>query len=252
MITSIASQKGGTGKTTTSLSVAAGLARLHDKRVLLVDMDSQANSSKVLLDDYLNIPKEETVYATIIERKPLPIRATQIPGLSVAPAHIRLSETDVKLTMALDHREARLLRQLQKVRDDYDYIIIDCPPALSWLTLNAFAASENVLVVFSPGYFELDSIAQLNSTIAQVQQDYNANLKLLGYLFTMSDSTNNSKVSIQLMRRTFPGKVFKTIVPRNTAIRDAHFSHSDIFSHDPTASSAQAYKKLLREVFIHG
>lgn len=253
MITSIASQKGGTGKTTTSLTIAAGLARLHHKRVLLIDMDSQANSSKVLLaDDYLSIPKEKSTYATIIDKKPLPILPTSIDSLDIVPAHIRLSETDVALTTALDHREARLKKHLHKVSGQYDYVIIDCPPALSWLTLNAFAASDYALVVFSPGYFELDSIAQINSTIKQVQEDYNPKLELLGYLFNMSDSTNNSKVSIELMRKNFKKQVFKTVIPRNTAIRDAHFHHTDIFEHDPGSTSAQAYKKLLKEVFVHG
>jgi len=155
MIVSIASQKGGTGKTTTSISLAAGLAK-KGKKVLLIDIDSQANSSKVLLPDYQTITKDQTIFKTILERQPLPIHKTAIPTLDIVPSHILLSNTDVELTTAKDHREARLKRQLDQIKHTYDFVFIDCPPALSWLTLNAFTASETVIVVVSPGYFELD------------------------------------------------------------------------------------------------
>src|SRR4051812_33792657 len=118
MIISIASQKGGTGKTSTSISLAACIAR-KGKRVLLVDMDSQANSSKVLLPDYATVPKEQTVFATILERQPLRIHRTSIANLDIAPAHIFLSNTDVELTTALDHREERLKRELDKIAGSY-------------------------------------------------------------------------------------------------------------------------------------
>lgn len=249
-ITSIASQKGGTGKTTTSISISAGLARLYNKRVLLVDMDSQANSSKVLLPDYQELKKEETTFASILDRKPLPIRPTNTPNLDICPSHILLSETDVRLTTAIDHREARLKQQLDKVKDNYDFVFIDCPPALSWLTLNAFTASDQVLVVLSPGYFELDSIVQLNRSIEQTQENFNPALDLLGYLFTMGDSTLNSSVSLQIIRQNYPTTTFKNIIPRNTTLRDAHFHHTDIFEHDPASKGAEAYKRLIEEVFI--
>ena len=137
MVISIASQKGGTGKTTTSVTLAAGLARTG-KRVLLIDIDSQANSSKVLIPDYLALRKEDTVYVTILERKPLPIRPTSIANLDIVPSHILVSNADLELTTAKDHRDARVKRELDKVKGDYDYVLFDCPPALSWLTLNAF------------------------------------------------------------------------------------------------------------------
>src|SRR5215216_6078948 len=158
MVIAIASQKGGVGKTTTSISLAAGLAR-SDKKILLVDIDSQANSSKVLHPNYPALKKEDTLHRTILERKSLAIHPTTIPNLDLVPAHILLSNTDVALTSATDHREARLKRELDKVKDTYDHIFIDCPPALSWLTLNAFTAADGVLIVVAPGYFELDSIA---------------------------------------------------------------------------------------------
>src|SRR5215217_5891753 len=126
MVISIASQKGGTGKTSTSISLAAGLAH-KGKKILLVDIDSQANSSKVLLRDYQKIPKEQTVYETIIGRRPLPVLPTHVRNLSIVPSHILLSNTDIELTTAKDHREARLKSELDKIKNDYDFIFIDNP-----------------------------------------------------------------------------------------------------------------------------
>src|SRR6266567_3753172 len=123
MTIAIASQKGGTGKTSTSISLAAGLAR-KEKKVLLLDVDSQANSSKVLLPDYLNVSKEETIYETIINCNPLPVRPTTVPNLDIVPSHILLADTDVELTTAIDHREARLKNELDKVKGRYEYMFI--------------------------------------------------------------------------------------------------------------------------------
>ncbi len=248
MIISIASQKGGTGKTTTSISLAAGLARIG-KKVLLIDIDSQANSSKVLLHHYQNIDKSQTIYQTILKRLPLPIHPTTIKNLEIAPSHILLSNTDVELTTAIDHREERLKRELDKVKAQYDYIFIDCPPALSWLTVNAFTASDKVMIVVSPGYFELDSIKQINKTLTDVRSFFNSQLELLGYLFTMSDPTINTSTSLQILRQTYTQAVLTTVIPRNTDIRDAHMNKQDIFTFNPEAKSAKAYEKLIKEVF---
>lgn len=248
MVISIASQKGGTGKTTTSISVAAGLAR-KGKNVLLIDIDSQANSSKVLLPHYATISKDQTIFTTILERQPLPIHETAVPNLAVAPSHILLSNTDVELTSAIDHREERLKRELDKVKARYDYILIDCPPALSWLTINAFTASDKVMIIVSPGYFELDSINQISKTLAEVRTFFNPGIQLLGYLFTMSDPTINTSTSLQIMRQTYTDQVIKTVIPRNTDIRDAHFNKQDIFTFNPHSKSALAYEKLIHELF---
>src|SRR4051794_5362051 len=248
MVISIASQKGGVGKTSSSISLSAGLAR-KGKKVLLVDIDSQANSSKVLLKDYEDIPKDQTIYATILERNPLPIRKTSLANLDIVPSHILLSNTDVELTSAIDHREERLKRELDMVKDKYDFVIIDCPPTLSWLTINAFTASDKVMVIVSPGYFELDSIVQISKTIHEVKEFFNPYLQLVGFLFTMSDPTVNSKTSLQVLRQTYTGLVFNTIIPRNTDLRDAHFNRTDVFSYNPNAASAQAYNKLIEEYF---
>jgi chromosome partitioning protein len=252
MIIAIASQKGGVGKTSTSISLAAGLAR-KGKQVLLIDIDSQANSSKVLMPDYQKLTPDQTLYRTILRREgitpQLPVHQTSVPNLTIVPSHILLASTDVELTTAIDHREARLKTELDKIKESFDFVFIDCPPTLSWLTLNAFTASDKVVVVVSPGYFELDSIVQISKTIDQVKANFNANLQLAGFLFTMSDPTVNSKTSLQILRQTYTGSVFKTVVPRNTDLRDAHFEKKDIFSYNPNAASAQAYRKLIEEVF---
>jgi len=249
MTISVASQKGGVGKTTTSITLAAGLGR-QGKHVLLIDIDSQANSSKVLLPDYPQISKDDTIFATILERKPLPVHTTDIPGVDLVPSHILLSNTDIELTTAKDHREARLKAQLDQIASQYDHIIIDCPPTLSWLTINAFTASDKVLVVVSPGYFELDSINQINKTLHEVKELFNPSLELLGYLFTMSDPTINSRTSLQILRQSYTSQVFNTIIPRNTDIRDAHFNKTDIFDYNPNALSAKAYQSLLEEIHL--
>ena len=247
MIFSVATQKGGTGKTTTSITLAAGLGRA-DKKVLLIDIDFQANSSKVLLPNYPALDKDETIFRTVLERKPLPIHQTTIPNVDIAPSHILLSNTDVELTTAKDHREARLKNEVAAIKDQYEHIIIDCPPALSWLTLNAFTASDGVLVVVAPGYFELDSVVQISKTIEEVRAYFNPDLKLIGYLFTMSDPTVNSKTSLKILRQTYTDKVLKTVIPRNTDIRDAHFNKQDIFAYSPQSKSAQAYSRLMKEL----
>src|SRR5207237_1145377 len=248
MIISIASQKGGTGKTTTSISLAAGLAH-KGKKVLLIDIDSQANSSKVLLPHYTAINKDQTIFATILKKQPLPIHETTIANLSIVPSHILLSTTDVELTTAIDHREERLKRELDKVKAQYEYVFIDCPPALSWLTLNAFTASDKVMVVVSPGYFELDSIMQLNKTIAEVKEFFNPSLQLAGLLFTMSDPTINTSNSLNILREMYSTDLLATIIPRNTDLRDAHFNKQDIFGFNPHAKGAAAYENLMQELF---
>jgi chromosome partitioning protein len=248
MVIAIASQKGGVGKTSSSISLSAGLAR-KGKKVLLVDIDSQANSSKVLIKEYQAILKDQTIFTTILNRKPLPIHNTELNNLDIVPSHILLSNTDVDLTTAIDHREARLKRELDVVKHNYDYIFIDCPPTLSWLTINAFTASDKVMVIVSPGYFELDSIVQISKTIHEVKEFFNPQLQLAGFLFTMSDPTVNSKTSLQILRQTYTDNVFNTIIPRNTDLRDAHFEKKDIFSFNPNAAAAQAYDKLIGEFF---
>lgn len=248
MILAVASQKGGTGKTTTSISLAAGLAH-RGKQTLLIDTDSQANSSKVVLPNYQDFSKDHTLYATIIDRKPLALSPTSIPNLDIVPSHILLSETDITLTSAIDHREARLKAALDPIAGEYDHVIIDCPPALSWLTLNAFTAADKVLVVVSPGYFELDSTVQMGKTLEEVKAHFNSELDLAGFVFTMSEPTINTKNSLKLLRQTYGDSVLGTIIPKNVDLRDAHFNRQDIFTYNNASKGAQAYERLITEVF---
>src|SRR5207248_9151673 len=224
MIISVASQKGGVGKTSTAISLAAGLARKH-KKVLLIDIDSQANSSKVLVPNYQALPKEQTLFATILHRLPLPVYSTPLPNLDIVSSHILLSNTDVELTLAKDHREERLKRELDTIKDQYEYVFLDCPPALGWLTINSFTASDNILVIVAPGYFELDSLVQIGKTIEEVKEYYNPRLQQLGFLFTMSDQTINTCTSRQVLRQTHTDKVVKTIIPRNVELKYSHIDN---------------------------
>ena len=192
---------------------------------------------------------DQTIVATVLERKPLVVHKTDISNLSLVPSHILLSNTDIELTTAIDHREARLKNKLDPIAKYYDHIIIDCPPTLSWLTINALTASDKVIVIVSPGYFELDSIVQISKTIKEVREVFNPNLDLLGFLFTMSDPTINTSTSLQILRQTYTDKVIKTVIPRNTDLRDAHFSKKDIFEFNPNAKAALAYNKLIHELF---
>src|SRR5437762_10757222 len=172
-----------------------------------MNIHSLANSSTVLLHHFPTIEKEQSIYRTILQRHPLPLHPTAIPSLSITPSHILLSNTDVELTSAIDHREERLKRELDQVKDNYDFVFVDCPPALSWLTVNAFTASDKVMIVVSPGYFELDSLKQINNTLSDVRTFFNPQLALLGYLFTMSDPTINTATSLQILRQTYTDNV---------------------------------------------
>jgi chromosome partitioning protein len=248
MIIAVASQKGGVGKTSSSISLAAGLAH-KGKKVLLIDIDPQANSSKVLLHNYPQLTKEQTIYTTILERSPLPIHTTAVENLDTVPSHILLSDTDVKLSTAIDHREERLKKELDAIKNTYEHVFIDCPPTLSWLTINALTAADKAIVTVSPGYFELDSIVQISKTIKEVREYFNPALQLAGFLFTMADPTVNSKTSLQILRQTYTGSVFNAVIPRNTDLRDAHFQKQDVFTFNAKSAAAQAYDKLIRELF---
>lgn len=248
MILCVATPKGGVGKTTTAIALSAGLAR-RGNRVLLIDFDWQANASKVVLPNYSTLTREQTIFVTILQRKPLPIHKTSIANLDVVPSHILISDTDMVLTTAKDHREARLRSALDPIASDYDHIVIDCPPILSWVTINAFTASDKVLVPVAPGSFELDSTVQIGKTIEEVREYYHPGLQMAGFLFTMSDPTVNSRTSLKILRQTYPDQVLRTVIPRNTDVRDAHFSKMDIFSYKSDAKAAIAYGRLIDELY---
>jgi chromosome partitioning protein len=245
-VTAIASQKGGVAKTTTSINLSSGIARTG-KKVLLVDIDPQANSSRVLLHTYSELKKEDTVWNTIIKNQPLKVYPTHVSNLNIVPPSILLSNADIDL-QSVFKREERLKMHLDKIKDDYDYVFIDCPPWLSWLTYNALIAADKVLVPVSPGAFELESITQINRTIHEIQQ-INPHLKIAGYLFTMGDNTTNSKVSLKILRQTYPEYALGHIIPKNVDARDASTAKMDIFSYNPKALAAEAYQRVIEEVY---
>jgi len=249
MIVSIASHKGGTGKTTTSISLSAGLAR-QGKKVLVIDVDPQAFSSRVLLHHYTSIPVKETLYRTIQDRKPLAIYKTLVPNLDIVPSHIFLSKTEVELTKTEDDNEVRLKRELDIIKARYDYVFIDCPPSLSWLTVNAFTASDKVIVVVSPSYFAVNSIELLSKTVAKVKESFNTNLQIGSLLFTMSDLTPETTNSLRILREKYGTTLLNTIIPRSDDLQDANFNKQDIFAYDPNGKGAAAYRKLIQELFL--
>lgn len=243
----IASQKGGVAKTTTAISLAAGLAH-RGKRTLLIDLDSQANSSKVLLPDYSKLSADDTVYRSIRGKKPLSIRQTALPQLDIVPSHILLSSTDASIAAEIG-RETRLAKQLAQVTSNYDYVLIDCPPALGFLTINALVVADRVIITTAPGFFELDSLQQISETIQLVQDEFNPDLGIEGILFCMSTPTVETRDSLSLLRQVYGKLVFETVIPRNVRIKEAHFNGQDVFSFDPTCRAAEEYGRLLKEVF---
>ena len=141
------------------------------------------------VDDFPHLRADQSIYVTIIDRKPLPVRPSTIPNLDVVPSYFLLSNTDVKLTTAIDPLAARLKTQLDAIRAQYEHVIVDCPPALSWHTIDACTASDRVLIPVAPGYFELDSIVQISKTVPEVREYFNPQIGLAGFLYTMSDPT---------------------------------------------------------------
>ncbi len=247
VVTAIASQKGGVAKSTSSINLSAGLAR-KGKKVLLIDVDPQSNSSRVFLKDYLNLKRDETLYDTIINNKSLHVYQTPVEGLDIVPSHILLSNADIDLQNAF-RREERLKIHLAEIKNEYDFIFLDCPPSLNWLTYNALVAADKIIVPVSPGFFELESINQINRTIYEIQNQINHDLKIAGYLFTIGENSTGSKVSLKVLRQTFPEYTLTNIIPKNVDARDASAAKMDIFGYNPKAIAAEAYMRVIKEVF---
>jgi chromosome partitioning protein len=243
-ILAIANQKGGVGKTTTAINFGAGLGAL-ERRVLLVDCDPQGNASRGL-GVQITAPH---LYHAISGDIPLDqaIRSTGFPNLDIVPAQRDLVGLEVELVGEAGW-EGRLRGILAQVADRYDFILLDCPPSLGHLTVNALAAADGVLVPLQCEYFALEGISELMSTIKRIQGGVNPHLGIAGILLTMyDDRTNLSKDVADEVRRHFAGKVFETIVPRNIRLAEAPSHGLPIFQYDIKSRGADAYLALARE-----
>jgi chromosome partitioning protein len=252
MIISIANQKGGVAKSTTAINLSAGLA-LEGYKVLLIDTDPQSNSTRVFIHPDAEVPLEKSLYGVIVNFSPLRavIRHTKFRNLSFVPAHIRLSGIDLELAQAIDNRSERLKRALETVEDKFDYIIMDTPPSLGILAINSFVASDKLLVPVSTGFFALTGLVQLQETIDRVRQtQLNSSLGILGVLCTFSDRTIVSRDVEKQLRDYFGQLVFKTVIPKNVSLEEAHSNHTHVFDYSPNSAGALAYKELVKEVIL--
>jgi len=246
-IVAVANQKGGVGKTTTAVNLGACLAELG-QRVLIVDLDPQGHSTSGLGLDKDEV--ETTIYDVLIEDVPVDraLLPTAVEGLFLVPATVDLAGAEVELVSALA-RETKLRRALREQADAFNLILIDCPPSLGLLTINALTAADSVLIPIQCEYFALEGLTQLMNSIRLVQQHLNPDLRLEGVVMTMFDG--RTKLSAQVVaevRKYFKDKVYKTVIPRNIRLSEAPSHGMPINTYDPTSKGAEAYAELAREV----
>lgn len=250
-IISIANQKGGVGKTTTSVNLGACLAHIG-KKVLLVDIDPQGNATSGVGIDKGDV--QHCIYDVLVDDTELKdvIISTKVEHLHAIPATIQLAGAEIELVPTIS-REVRLKRALDSVKSDYDYIIVDCPPSLGLLTINALTASDSVLIPVQCEYYALEGLSQLLNTVRLVQKHLNNTLMIEGVLLTMLDARTNLGIQvIEEVKKYFQNKVFRTIIPRNIRLSEAPSHGEPIIVYDPKSRGAEVYLDLAKEVAANG
>ncbi len=247
----VTNQKGGVGKTTTSVNLSACLAYLG-KKVLLIDIDPQGNATSGV-----GINKGETqhcVYDVLIDDEDIRnvIKETKVENLSLVPATISLAGAEVELVSTIS-REVRLKHAIDDIKDNYDYVIIDCPPSLGLLTINALTAADAVIIPVQCEFYALEGLSQLLSTVRLVQKHLNQDLYIDGVVLTMLDARTNLGIQvIEEVKKYFQDKVYKSIIPRNVRLSEAPSHGEPIIIYDPKSRGAEIYLELAREVIKNG
>ena len=247
----IANQKGGVGKTTTSINLSASLAA-KGKKVLVIDTDPQGNTTSGFGVEKNDL--ENTVYELMLSECSIKecILKDVIDGVSIIPSNVNLAAAEIEL-IGVDRKEYILKREVEWIKDSFDYIIIDCPPSLSMLTINAMTTADTVLVPIQCEYYALEGLSQLIHTINLVKERLNPDLDIEGVVFTMYDSrTNLSMQVVENVKSNLSQKVFQTLIPRNIRLAEAPSYGMPINAYDPKSAGAEAYMQLAEEVINGG
>ena len=250
-VIAVVNQKGGVGKSTTAVNLSACMAD-GGTDVLLVDIDPQGNASSGVGIDKLSTGK--CVYDAIINDEPIEnlVLNTAIKHLQIVPATIQLAGAEIELVSTMS-REMRLRKALEEIRENYTYVVIDCPPSLGLLTLNALTAADSVIVPIQCEYYALEGLSQLLNTIQLVRRHLNPDLALEGVVLTMYDSrTNLSQQVAEEVRKFFSDKVYQTVIPRNIRLSEAPSYGMPIILYDERSKGAEAYRQFAKEVMAGG